>query len=109
VLIQQTSENHNELEPVPTGTIYCRTTPRSNMTKSEEETFIFISGHINRLDDAHRSCNYQKFRLILLNLAEEASRYRFQLVYQLVLPYIIDHRIDLQSSTTEKPTMVRRC
>jgi hypothetical protein len=85
MLTQQASENHNELEPVPTGTIHCRTTPCSNMTKSEEEAFIFISGHRNKLDDAHRSCNHQKFRSILLNLAEEASRYRFQLTYQLVL------------------------
>jgi hypothetical protein len=108
MLIQQALENCNELELVPTDTMRRRAISCSNMTKSEEEVLLLTSGHNNKLDDAHQSCSYQKFRSILLNLAEEASRYRFQLVHQLVLSCSIDHRIDLQSSITEELTKVRR-
>jgi hypothetical protein len=95
MLTQQASENYNELEPVPTGTMHCRTIPCSNMTKSEEEALLFISGHSNKLDDAHQVCNCQELRSIPLNLAEKASRYRFQLVHQLTPSCSINHRIDL--------------
>jgi hypothetical protein len=60
-------------------------------------------------DDAHQSCNRQKFRSIPLNSTKGAFRYRFQLVYQLALSCGASHHIDFRSRTIEKLTKVRRC
>jgi hypothetical protein len=103
-------KNHdlNQLESVPIGTVYYRVVGCSSTTMSMRKAFCSPQVTMVHQDDAHQSCNYQELRSIMLNSADEASWYRFQLVDQLTLSCSIDHRVDLQSSTTEKLTKVRR-